>query len=114
VILRLECGIFVTAHPPAFSLFSAGWKPCLSSWKPFTLRVQAGWYNESDLHLHLTQVQVSDFCMVRQDFSPPKQRWLSSSEKFTQAGILREITRNARNQIYRADEIFSALDNIQK
>jgi Fic family protein len=35
-------------------------------------------------------------------------------EKLAKAGILREITGNARNQIYRADEIFSALDNIQE
>ena len=35
-------------------------------------------------------------------------------EKLAKAGILREITGNARNQIYRADEIFGALDNIQE
>ena len=34
-------------------------------------------------------------------------------EKLVQAGILREITGNARNQIYRADEVFGALDNLQ-
>jgi len=34
-------------------------------------------------------------------------------EKLAQAGILREVTGNARNQIYRADEIFDALDSIQ-
>ena len=34
-------------------------------------------------------------------------------EKLVQAGILREITGYARNQIYRADEIFNALDKIQ-
>jgi Fic family protein len=34
-------------------------------------------------------------------------------EKLVQAGILREITGYARNQIYRADEIFYALDKIQ-
>jgi len=34
-------------------------------------------------------------------------------EKLAKAGILREVTGNARNQIYRADEIFGALDNIQ-
>jgi len=34
-------------------------------------------------------------------------------EKLAKAGILREITGNARNQIYRADEVFGALDNIQ-
>lgn len=34
-------------------------------------------------------------------------------EKLVQAGVLREITGNARNQIYRADEVFSALDHIQ-
>ena len=34
-------------------------------------------------------------------------------EKLVQAGILREVTGYARNQIYRADEIFSALDNLQ-
>ena len=34
-------------------------------------------------------------------------------EKLVQAGILREITGYARNQIYRADEIFTALDKIQ-
>lgn len=35
-------------------------------------------------------------------------------EKLVQAGILREITGYARNQIYRADEVFSALDNIRE
>jgi predicted transcriptional regulator len=34
-------------------------------------------------------------------------------EKLVQAGVLREVTGNARNQIYRADEIFGALDNRQ-
>jgi Fic family protein len=34
-------------------------------------------------------------------------------EKLVQAGILREITGYARNQVYRADEIFTALDKIQ-
>lgn len=34
-------------------------------------------------------------------------------EKLVQAGILREVTGYARNQIYRADEVFSALDNLQ-
>lgn len=34
-------------------------------------------------------------------------------EKLVQAGVLREITGNARNQIYRADEVFSVLDHIQ-
>jgi Fic family protein len=34
-------------------------------------------------------------------------------EKLVQASILREITGYARNQIYRADEIFSALDKLQ-
>lgn len=34
-------------------------------------------------------------------------------EKLVQAGILREITGYARNQIYRADEVFNALDKIQ-
>jgi Fic family protein len=34
-------------------------------------------------------------------------------EKLVQAGILLEITGYARNQIYRADEIFNALDKIQ-
>jgi Fic family protein len=34
-------------------------------------------------------------------------------EKLAKAGILREITGNARNQIYRADEIFGAMDNVQ-
>ena len=34
-------------------------------------------------------------------------------EKLVQAGVLRQITGNARNQIYRADEVFSALDHIQ-
>jgi len=33
-------------------------------------------------------------------------------EKLVQAGILREITGYARNQIYRADEVFSALDSL--
>ncbi len=35
-------------------------------------------------------------------------------EKLVRAGILREVTGYARNQIYRADEIFSALDNLQE
>ena len=34
-------------------------------------------------------------------------------EKLVEAGILREITGYARNQIYRADEIFSAIDSLQ-
>jgi Fic family protein len=34
-------------------------------------------------------------------------------EKLARAGILREVTGNARNQIYRADEVFGALDNLQ-
>jgi Fic family protein len=34
-------------------------------------------------------------------------------EKLVQAGILREITGYARNQIYRADEVFSAIDSLQ-
>lgn len=34
-------------------------------------------------------------------------------EKLVQAGIVREVTGYARNQIYRADEIFKALDNIE-
>jgi Fic family protein len=34
-------------------------------------------------------------------------------EKLVQASILREITGYARNQIYRADEIFSAIDRLQ-
>lgn len=34
-------------------------------------------------------------------------------EKLAKAGILREVTGNARNQIYRADEVFGALDNIR-
>jgi Fic family protein len=34
-------------------------------------------------------------------------------EKLAKAGILREVTGNARNQIYRADEVFGALDNLQ-
>ena len=34
-------------------------------------------------------------------------------EKLVQAGILREVTGKARNQIYRADEVFGALDNLQ-
>jgi Fic family protein len=34
-------------------------------------------------------------------------------EKLVQAGILREITGYARNQIYRADEVFSAMDSLQ-
>lgn len=33
-------------------------------------------------------------------------------EKLAQAGIVREVTGYTRNQIYRADEVFSALDNI--
>lgn len=32
-------------------------------------------------------------------------------EKLVQAGVLHEVTGHARNQIYRADEIFKALDN---
>jgi len=35
-------------------------------------------------------------------------------EKLVQAGILREITGYARNQIYRADEIFNAIDSIRE
>ncbi len=35
-------------------------------------------------------------------------------EKLVKAGILREVTGNARNQIYRADEIFGAMDNVQE
>ena len=35
-------------------------------------------------------------------------------EKLTKSGILREITGNARNQIYCADEIFCAMDNVQE
>jgi len=34
-------------------------------------------------------------------------------EKLVQAGIVREVTGYARNQIYRADEVFTALDNIE-
>jgi Fic family protein len=34
-------------------------------------------------------------------------------EKLVQAGVVREVTGYARNQIYRADEIFKALDNIE-
>jgi len=34
-------------------------------------------------------------------------------EKLVQAGILREVTGRARNQIYRTDEIFKALDNVE-
>jgi Fic family protein len=34
-------------------------------------------------------------------------------EKLVQAGILREITGYARNQIYRAEEIFSAIDRLR-
>ena len=34
-------------------------------------------------------------------------------EKLVKAGILREVTGNARNQIYRADEVFGALENLQ-
>lgn len=34
-------------------------------------------------------------------------------EKLVQAGILREVTGYARNQIYRTDDVFSALDNLQ-
>ncbi|MBN8580368.1 MAG: Fic family protein [Anaerolineae bacterium] len=32
-------------------------------------------------------------------------------EKLVQAGIVREVTGYARNQVYRADEVFTALDN---
>lgn len=35
-------------------------------------------------------------------------------EKLASAGILREVTGNARNQIYRADDIFGAMDNVQE
>jgi len=35
-------------------------------------------------------------------------------EKLAKAGILREVTGNARNQIYRADEIFDAMNNVQE
>ena len=34
-------------------------------------------------------------------------------DKLVQAGIVRELTGYARNQIYRADEVFSALDRVQ-
>jgi Fic family protein len=34
-------------------------------------------------------------------------------EKLVQSGIVREVTGYARNQVYRADEIFKALDNIE-
>ena len=34
-------------------------------------------------------------------------------DKLARAGIVREMTGYARNQIYRADEVFSALENIQ-
>lgn len=34
-------------------------------------------------------------------------------EKLVQAGIVREVTGYARNQIYRADEVFTALDSIE-
>lgn len=34
-------------------------------------------------------------------------------EKLAQAGIVREVTGYARNQIYRADEVFKALDSIE-
>ena len=34
-------------------------------------------------------------------------------EKLVQAGIVREVTGYARNQIYRADEVFKALDSIE-
>jgi len=33
-----------------------------------------GWRDESNLHLHLTQVQVFDFHELRQGFIPPIQR----------------------------------------
>jgi len=35
-------------------------------------------------------------------------------EKLAKAGILREVTGNARNQIYHADEIFDAMDYVQE
>ncbi|MHB9020047.1 MAG: winged helix-turn-helix transcriptional regulator [Minisyncoccota bacterium] len=35
-------------------------------------------------------------------------------EKLAKAGILREVTGNACNQIYRADEVFGAVDNLQE
>ena len=34
-------------------------------------------------------------------------------DKLVRAGIVREMTGYGRNQIYRADEIFSVLDKIQ-
>ena len=34
-------------------------------------------------------------------------------EKLVQAGIVREVTGYTRNQIYRADEVFRALDNVE-
>ena len=58
--------------------------------------------------------------------SPPGEwnpwlRFLGAGSAFEQkttsdewnAGIVRELTGYAHNQIYRADEIFSALDNVQ-
>ncbi len=35
-------------------------------------------------------------------------------EKLARAGILREVTGNARNQIYRANDIFGVMDNVQE
>ena len=35
-------------------------------------------------------------------------------EELVQAGVLREMTGYARNQIYRADEVFRALDKVQE
>ena len=34
-------------------------------------------------------------------------------EKLVRSGVLREITGNASNQLYRAEEVFNALDHVQ-
>jgi ribosomal protein S25 len=35
-------------------------------------------------------------------------------EKLANAGVLRAVTGNVRNQIYRADDVFGAMDNVQE
>jgi Fic family protein len=65
---------------------------------------------------------VMDFLFIRPIFSAkqlaenvgmPFKTARQYIEKLAKAGILREVTGNARNQIYRADEIFGAMDNVQ-
>ncbi len=66
---------------------------------------------------------ILDFLFIRPIFSAkqlaesvnmPFKTARQYIEKLVQAGLLREITGNARNQIYRADEVFNAIDNIQE